>query len=112
MHHSLSQGETWSTTISGRTASANHVPVFKASLVYPDREAKELQNYVYLTVRASNNSEKHGNMGDSPRYDQTNNVQKVVWEHPPAGDLTLEVHADKFLDRNDRQAFACAWMWQ
>ena len=53
-----------------------------------------LQNDLDLIVRASNGEERHGNMGTSKEgFDRFNNVEQVLWEHVPSGDLEVIIRA-------------------
>ncbi|KAI9656916.1 MAG: hypothetical protein M1831_004464 [Alyxoria varia] len=101
----LGVGESW---------KSGPIPVkgstFKATLVYFDQPGALLQNDLNLIVRTGDRSERHGNMGTAEGFDNVNNVEKVVWEKVPQGDVTIEIKAAGTLDPDAAQAFAVAWI--
>ena len=98
----------------GQSWTSNPIPVakgktFKATLAYSDPEGERLQNKLNLIVKAGD-GERHGNMGTGADFDQVNNVEKVVWEEPPAAFVTIEVRVAGLTALNGVQAFSVAWM--
>ncbi|HET7169620.1 MAG TPA: S8 family serine peptidase, partial [Candidatus Limnocylindrales bacterium] len=87
-----------------------HVPgsTFKITLVWTDPAGAALQNDLDLIVRASNGEERHGNMGTAKEgFDRVNNVEQVLWEHVPSGDLEVIIRA--FRISQFAQPYAYAW---
>jgi len=86
-----------------------HVPgsTLKVTLVWTDPQGPLLQNDLDLIVRAPNGQERHGNMGTSESFDRFNNVEQVVWEHIPSGDVKIIIRA--FRITNFPQPYAYAW---
>jgi serine protease AprX len=80
----------------------------KVTLVYTDLPQAPLQNNLNLCVIGSNGAERHGNMGSSSRYDNTNNVEQVVWKGVPTGEVTVKILAQRILPNND-QGYALVW---
>jgi serine protease AprX len=68
-------------------------PSLKVTLVWTDPPGAMLQNDLDLIVVASNNQELHGNMGTSKKFDRVNNVEQVVWNNIPAGDVKITIRA-------------------
>jgi serine protease AprX len=68
-------------------------PTLKITLVWTDPPGAMLQNDLDLIVRASNGEERHGNMGLSKKFDRVNNVEQVVWNNIPAGDVKFTFRA-------------------
>lgn len=66
-----------------------------------------LHNGSKLIVKATNGQVRHGNMGTSQRFDRVNNVEQVVWENIPPGNVTITVHA--FHITQFAQPYAYAW---
>ncbi|HEV8211086.1 MAG TPA: S8 family serine peptidase [Vicinamibacterales bacterium] len=65
----------------------------KVTLVWTDRPGEGLQNDLDLIVRAGG-SERHGNQAaNATAFDRTNNVEQVIWDHPPAGSMDIVVRA-------------------
>jgi hypothetical protein len=65
----------------------------KVTLVWTDRPGEGLQNDLDLIVRAGG-SERHGNQAaTATAFDRTNNVEQVIWDHPPAGNMDIVVRA-------------------
>ena len=64
---------------------------------YPrlDRPARRFVriNHFDLIVRTSNGQERHGNMGTSSNFDRVNNVEQVVWDNIPTGDVRITIRA-------------------
>jgi len=76
------------------------VPVTKAgtdlkiTLVWSDPPGEALQNDLDLIVRAANGRERHGNMtATSRRFDRVNNVEQLVWNNLPLGNVDIIVRA-------------------
>ena len=82
-------------------------PTFKVTLVWSDPPGAALQNDLDLIVRASDGSERHGNMGTGKGFDRANNVEQVVWENMPPGDAEIIVHAVRIT--RFAQPYAYAW---
>lgn len=99
----LRQGENSEGTIritgGGRT--------LKFTLVWADPPGAQLQNDLDLIMTAADGQERHGNMGTGAGFDRQNNVEQVVWEDVPPGDLKFTIlafHITRF-----PQPFAFAW---
>jgi serine protease AprX len=100
------------------TATPYPSPTFKMTLVYPDFPGALLQNDLNLVVIAPDGSqERHGNMGTASfpagteevgTFDGTNNVEQVVWQNVPAGELTWKIKAPSVL--HGPQPYA--WVWR
>ncbi|MGV8838953.1 MAG: S8 family serine peptidase [Bauldia sp.] len=82
----------------------------KVTLVWTDPPGEALENDLDLIVRAGGHV-RHGNMSqdDSERglFDTTNNVEQVVWDDLPAGEVVIEVNAAKVPD--ETQTFALVY---
>ncbi len=87
----LDAGDEEVTTVSvGRGAS------LKATLVWTDRPGSTLQNDLDLIVRAAGGQERHGNVPpDSADFDRNNNVEQVVWDDLPGGEVQIVVRAHR-----------------
>lgn len=68
-----------------------------------------LRNKLNLIVIAADGREKHGNGYENDRYDELNNVEKVLWEDRPPGEARVVVWASKITKTGDEQPFALAW---
>jgi hypothetical protein len=80
----------------------------KVTLVWTDPPGPDLQNDLDLIVRAPNGQERHGNMGSaSEGFDRANNVEQILWEHIPSGDVSIVIRA--FRITNFPQPYAYAW---
>jgi hypothetical protein len=79
----------------------------KITLVWTDPPGAALQNDLDLIVRASDGSERHGNMGVSQGFDRLNNVEQVWWRNMPAGPAEIVVQA--FRITRFPQPYAFAW---
>jgi serine protease AprX len=65
----------------------------KATLVWTDPPGEGLQSDLDLVV-TSKKVERHGNMPPgSPDFDRKNNVEQIVWDSIPAGNVTVSVIA-------------------
>jgi serine protease AprX len=82
-------------------------PSLKITLVWTDPPGVLLQNDLDLIVRAPNGQERHGNMGTSSSFDRVNNVEQVVWDNIPAGDVRITIRA--FHITQFPQPWAYAW---
>ena len=82
-------------------------PTLKITLVWTDPPGAKLQNDLDLIVKAANGVERHGNMGTGKGFDRVNNVEQVVWENVPAGNLTITIRA--FHITQFAQPWAYAW---
>jgi serine protease AprX len=82
-------------------------PTLKVTLVWTDPPGALLQNDLDLIVTTSNGQERHGNMGTSKNFDRVNNVEQVVWENIPPGDVKITIHA--FHITQFPQPWAYAW---
>jgi len=87
------------------TASAART--LKITLVWSDAPGANLQNDLDLIVKASNGEERHGNMGTASGFDRVNNVEQVLWENIPPGDVKITVRA--FRITQFPQPYALAW---
>ena len=87
----LDTGDEETTTVTvGRGAS------LKVTLVWTDRPGPTLQNDLDLIVRTSDGQERHGNVSpNSTAFDRVNNVEQVVWDDLPAGDVDIVVRAHR-----------------
>jgi hypothetical protein len=79
----------------------------KVTLVWTDPPGAALQNDLDLIVRAPEGSERHGNQGTGSDFDRVNNVEQVVWQNIPAGEVTIAVKA--FRITTGPQPYAYAW---
>ena len=87
-----------------------HVPgsTFKFTLVWTDPPGAALQNDLDLIIRAPNGEERHGNIGPSKElYDRVNDIEQILWEHVPAGDLEVVIRAYRITQYP--QPYAYAW---
>src|SRR5262249_25024436 len=82
-------------------------PTLKVTLVWSDPPGPNLQNDLDLIVKVSNGQERHGNMGTSDGFDRVNNVEQVLWQNIPSGDISITVRA--FRITQFPQPFACVW---
>jgi hypothetical protein len=90
-----------------RSGTTGISPSLKVTLVWSDPPGAMLQNDLDLIVRASNGEERHGNMGLSKNFDRVNNVEQVVWNNIPAGDVKITFRA--FRITQFPQPYAYAW---
>jgi serine protease AprX len=68
----------------------------KVTLVWTDRPGSTLQNDLDLIVRTADDQERHGNVApNSTAFDRDNNVEQVIWENVPAGDVDIIVRAHR-----------------
>jgi hypothetical protein len=68
----------------------------KVTLVWTDRPGATLQNDLDLIVRAANGQERHGNVApNSTAFDRNNNVEQVLWDNLPAGNVHILVRAHR-----------------
>ena len=82
-------------------------PTLKITLVWSDPPGSTLQNDLDLIVKASNAQERHGNMGTSSAFDRINNVEQVIWENIPPGEVKITIRA--FRITQFPQPYAYAW---
>jgi serine protease AprX len=82
-------------------------PSLKVTLVWTDPPGAALQNDLDLIVRAPNGQERHGNKGTSNAFDRSNNVEQVIWNNVPAGDVKMIFKAYKITQFP--QPYAYAW---
>ena len=82
-------------------------PTLKVTVVWTDPPGSTLQNDLDLIVTAANGQERHGNVGTSDAFDRLNNVEQVVWEDVPPGDVKITVRA--FRITKFPQPYAWAW---
>ena len=108
------QSSTVTITIPQKRKSAGHSAhttgtgyTLKVTLVWTDPAGAKLQNDLDLIVKASNGQVRHGNMGTGRGFDRVNNVEQVVWENIPAGNVTITVNA--FHITQFAQPWAYAW---
>ncbi|KAL5366712.1 serine peptidase [Aspergillus floccosus] len=97
--------------IQGRSAStsASNGVVLKVSLVWTDPSGPNLQNDLDLIVVGPDGTEKHGNMGDKPDFDRSNNVEQVEWRDIPHGSVKIIVRAFHIFSRRFPQPYALVW---
>ncbi|OGE47392.1 hypothetical protein PENARI_c046G01059 [Penicillium arizonense] len=97
--------------VQGRSASttASSGVVLKVSLVWTDPPGETLQNDLDLIVVSSDGTEKHGNMGDKPNFDRSNNVEQVLWTNIPHGNVKIIVRAYHIFNRMSAQPYALVW---
>ena len=87
----LDTGDEETTTVTV-TAGAS----LKVTLVWTDRPGATLQNDLDLIVLAANGQERHGNVApNSTAFDRNNNVEQVLWENLPAGNVQIIVRAHR-----------------
>ncbi len=68
----------------------------KATLVWTDRAGPTLQNDLDLIVRSADGQERHGNVSpNSTAFDRNNNVEQLVWDNVPAGNVDIVVRAHR-----------------
>ncbi|KAI9893411.1 MAG: hypothetical protein M1814_006708 [Vezdaea aestivalis] len=79
-----------------------------ATLAYPDEQGSLLQNDVNLIVQAGA-VERHGNVGTDAGFDQTNNVERVIWDNIPSGAVKVIVQASAFTKPQSEQPFSVVW---
>ncbi|SMR41331.1 unnamed protein product [Zymoseptoria tritici ST99CH_1E4] len=77
------------------------------TLAYTDAPGTLLQNDINLIVQAGD-QERHGNMGDGPGFDSTNNVEKVIWENVQSATMRIVVRCNGFT-KDLTSGFAVAW---
>jgi len=79
----------------------------KVTLVWTDPPGAALQNDLDLIVRASDGSERHGNVRVGDGFDRLNNVEQVWWRNMPPGPAEVVVRA--FRITRFPQPYAVAW---
>jgi hypothetical protein len=90
-----------------RRSTSGLSPSLKVTLVWSDPAGAMLQNDLDLIVTTANGEERHGNMGFSKNFDRVNNVEQVVWNNLPAGDVKITFRA--FHITQFAQPYAYAW---
>ncbi|KAF3914308.1 hypothetical protein AA313_de0200076 [Arthrobotrys entomopaga] len=108
------------TTISDTTSGSQESPEsplisssLKVTLTWYDAPNMLLQDRLGLAVNAGNGERRHGNKGDKDMkdtpddFDTVNNVQLVVWENVPSGELKFEVTCAALPGR--KVNYALAW---
>ena len=112
----LDQGEESSVVVKVRAArrgaaarngTTGFSPSLKVTLVWSDPPGAMLQNDLDLIVTASDGQERHGNMGLAKGFDRVNNVEQVVWNNIPTGDVKITFRA--FHITQFAQPYAFAW---
>lgn len=103
----LKQGEEHTATIRVPRSATGGGASLKATLVWTDPPGAALQNDLDLIVRSSDGSERHGNMGTSEGFDRSNNVEQVVWDDLPPGEVTITVRAHRIT--RFPQPYAYVW---
>ncbi|KAK2814055.1 hypothetical protein FQN50_000459 [Emmonsiellopsis sp. PD_5] len=81
----------------------------KVTLVWSDPPGARLQNDLDLIVRASDGTERHGNMGEKADFDRANNVEQVVWTNIPGGEVQIIVKAFQITRKDFPQPYAVVW---
>ena len=85
----LDSGDEETTTITVGNGTS-----LKVTLVWTDRPGSTLQNDLDLIIRTADGQERHGNVAPtSAAFDRANNVEQVVWENVPAGNVEIIVRA-------------------
>ncbi|OCK90296.1 subtilisin-like protease [Cenococcum geophilum 1.58] len=79
----------------------------KVTLAWSDPPGEELQNDLDLIVKASDGTERHGNMGTRRGFDRLNNVEQVLWDGIPPGVTEVKIRAHRITV--EKQRFAWAW---
>lgn len=70
----------------------------KATLVWTDLPGEALQNDLDLIVSNSAGQERHGNVAaTSTNFDRRNNVEQVIWDRLPSGNVEVVVRAHRSL---------------
>jgi serine protease AprX len=78
------------------TITINDGASLKVTLVWTDRPGSTLQNDLDLVVRTASGQERHGNVApNSTAFDRNNNVEQVLWENLPAGNVNIIVRAHR-----------------
>lgn len=87
----LDAGEEETTTI-----TVNEGTLIKVTLVWTDRPGATLQNDLDLIVRTSDGQERHGNVApNSTGFDRHNNVEQIIWDNVPGGNIDIIVRAHR-----------------
>jgi serine protease AprX len=105
----LAQGkeDTITIHIPPTTGTATTGATLKITLVWTDPAGPVLQNDLDLIVKASDGTERHGNVGLSTDFDRLNNVEQVVWANMPPGVAKVTIRAFKIT--RFAQPYAYAW---
>ncbi len=78
------------------TVAVNSGASLKVTLVWTDRPGPTLQNDLDLIVQTADGQERHGNVApNSTDFDRNNNVEQVIWENIPAGNVDIIVRAHR-----------------
>ena len=93
---------------SSRVASINAITL-RVTLVYTDMPGQMLQSDLNLIVIAADGSERHGNMGTGAEFDTANNVERVVWENIPSGNVNIFVRCKRTTTPRLEQPYALVW---
>ena len=89
-HTALDTGEEEKTTIQVFAGAT----LLKATLVWTDPPGEALQNDLDLIVRPATGKERHGNApSSSSGFDRKNNIEQVVWNGIPTGNVDVVVKA-------------------
>jgi len=91
------------------STAAFNGPVLKVTLVWTDPPGNMLQNDLDLIVISSDQTEKHGNMGDKAGFDRCNNVEQVEWMNIPDGKVKIIVRAYHIFKKTCPQPYALVW---
>lgn len=79
----------------------------KVTLAYSDRKGSYIQNNLTLQVKIGD-VVRRGDEGQADDYE--NNVEQIVWENPPSGEvITITVDAERIARPGDTQSFALVW---
>ncbi|RPB28997.1 subtilisin-like protein [Terfezia boudieri ATCC MYA-4762] len=104
----LAMGHTWDRVMTIRDPGPGQHRRFKVTLVYTDLPGQILQNRLLLTLRHIDTGEQiNGNIFEDVVRD--NNVQQVVWDNIPTGQVSLRVNAPHIVGPDERQTFAIVW---
>ncbi|OQE15116.1 hypothetical protein PENSTE_c030G04190 [Penicillium steckii] len=93
----------------GKPTNTFSNPVLKVTLVWTDYPGNMLQNDLDLIVIGSDQTEKHGNMGDKAGFDRRNNVEQVEWMNIPDGQAKIIVRAYHIFKKTCPQPYALVW---
>ncbi|MDX6288730.1 MAG: serine protease AprX [Blastocatellia bacterium] len=86
---------------------APQTSLLKVTLVWTDPPGPSLQNDLDLIVRTTAGEERHGNQPPgSPGFDRANNVEQVIWNDIPAGDVEIVVRAERIAKVENPQTYA------
>lgn len=115
---------TWKTTITLPALSElspggdKYGRTLKVTLVWTDDEGPTLVNSLALTVlTTADHTLRLGNRGpydmsNNLAYDSLNNVQQVIWQNCPPGDVVISVICLKAFQIGEKVGFAVVWSFE